>query len=185
MEINKERIEDAIVEKVASDFINEENLSEQINSEVKRRIDFHFKTHADAQIKGAIDDAIRNSFEREYCKVNSWGQREDNPTTISKELERLIGNYWNAKVDRNGKETTYSEGTTRAEWLMMQLVAADFKDAMKQHVVNITGGLKDGLRDQLHKTVNELLSGTFHVKSIDDMKLKDGYSRHPEVKPVS
>ncbi len=185
MEIDKERIENAIVDQVASEFVNEENLSKKINDEVIKRIDRLFKDQADAQIKTAIDEAIHNGFEHEYCRVNSWGQREGKPTTIRKELEKLIGNYWNTKVDRNGKETTYHDGTTRAEWLMMQLVAADFKKDMQQHVVNITAGLKDGLRQQLHKTVNDLLTGTFHVKSLDDQKLKDGYSSHPEAKPVS
>lgn len=186
MELDKERIENAIVEQVASDFVNEENLAGKIKDEVNKRIDRLFKDRADAQIKAAIDDAIRNGFDREYCRITSWGERDGEPTTIRKELEKLISGYWNAKVEKDGKPASYGDGKpTRAEWIMTQLVASDFKDAMKQHVINLAGGLKDGLRMELHKTVNELLTGTFHVKSLDDQKLKDGYSIHPEVKPVS
>ena len=182
MELDKERIENAIIAEVASDFVNEENLSSKIHAEVNKRIDALFKGRADAQISAAIDDAIRNGFEREYCRISSWGERQGEPTTIRKELEKLISGYWNEKVDRDGKPRSYpgSNDITRAEWLMMQLVANDFKDAMKQHVINITGGLKDGLRQELHKTVNQLLTGTFHVKSLDDQKLVDGYNPHPK-----
>lgn len=184
MEIDKERIENAIVEQVASEFVHEEHLAKKINDEVAKRIDRLFKDKADAQISKAIDEAIATGFDREYCRVTSWGEREGQPTTIRKELEKLISGYWNEKVGRDGKPTSYGE-TTRAEWVMMQLVASDFKNDMKQHVVNITAGLKDGLRKELHKTVNELLSGTFHVKSLDDQKLVGGYNPNPEVKPVS
>lgn len=181
MEIDKARIEDAIVAQVAAEFVHEEDLSARIREEVNKRIDRLFKDKADAQIGEAINEAIRSGFDREYCRVNSWGEREGNVTTIRKELEKAIGDYWNTKVDRNGKpDTGYGDNKlTRAEWVMAQMVAADFKDAMKQHVVNLTGGLKDGLRQELHKTVNQLLSGTFHVKSLDDQKLVDGYNPHP------
>jgi len=181
MEIDKTRIEDAIINQVAAEFVNEENLSTRIRDEVNKRIDRLFKDKAEAQIGEAINEAIRSGFDREYCRVNSWGEREGSPTTIRKELEKAIGDYWNTKVDRNGKpDTGYGDNKlTRAEWVMAQMVAADFKDTMKQHVVNITAHLKDGLRDELHKTVNQLLSGTFHVKSFGDQKLKDGYNPHP------
>ena len=186
MEIDKDRIEAAIVAEVASEFTRDEDLSTRINTEVNKRIDKLFKDQADAQITAVINDAIRNGFEREYCRITSWGERDGEPTTIRKELEKLISGYWNTKVEKDGKPASYGDSKpTRAEWVMMQLVASDFKDAMKQHVVNITGSLKDGLRKELHKTVNELLTGTFHVKSLADQELKEGYSIHPEVKPVS
>lgn len=183
MELDKTRIENAIIAEVASDFVNEESLSSKINKEVNNRIDALFKDKADAQIQAAIEDAIRNGFDREYCRISSWGERQGEPTTIRKELEKLISGYWNEKVDRNGKpSTSYGCENTRAEWLMMQLVAEDFKDNMRQHVVNVTAGLKDGLRKELHKTVNQLLTGTFHVRSFDDQKLDNGYSPYPEAK---
>ena len=181
MEIDKARIEDAIIDQVASEFVSENNLSTRIRDEVNKRIDRLFKDKADAQIGDAINEAIRNGFDREYCRVSAWGEKEGASTTIRKELEKAIGDYWNTKVDRNGKpDTSYGDGKlSRAEWVMAQMVAADFKDTMKQHVVNLAAGLKDGLRQELHKTVNQLLTGMFHVKSLDDQKLVDGYNPHP------
>jgi len=181
MEIDKSRIEDAVINQVATEFVNEESLSARIRDEVNKRVDRLFKDKAEAHINDAVNKAIRNGFDREYCRVNTWGEREGTPTTIRKELEKLIGDYWNTKVDRNGKpDTGYGDNKlTRAEWVMAQMVADDFKGSMKQHVVNIAGALKDGLRQELHKTVNQLLTSAFHVKSLDDQKLVDGYNPHP------
>lgn len=77
-------------------------------------------------------------------------------------------------VDETGKVVTngYDKSVTRAEWVMSKIVADDFNSQMKQHVVNVAGGLKDNLRRSLHETVNELLSEVFKVKSLDDATLQ-------------
>lgn len=186
MELNQARIEDAIVREVTDKIIGEDELYIRVNSAVEQRIDAHFKNSADAQIRLAIEAAIAHGFEHEYQKVNSFGQREGEPTTIRAELERMIGGYWNTRVNRNGEPATgYGADLTRAEWMMTQLVAADFKGNMKQHVVNLGGALKDKLRAELHETVNKLLTEVFHVNSEGD---RDGGRRsgniHPEPRPV-
>ncbi len=174
MQINQERIEKAIIEEAVNNILDEDKFAERISNAVSARINALFKDKADAQIDAAINDAIRNGFDREYCRVTSWGEKEGAPTTIRKELDKLVGDYWNAKVDKNGKVVTngYDKSVTRAEWVMSKIVADDFNSQMKQHVVNVAGGLKDNLRRSLHETVNELLSEVFKVKSLDDATLQ-------------
>lgn len=181
MEINQQRIEDAIIAEVSSKMISDDDLYSRIKTAVEQRIDRHFKDKADAQITSTIEDAIRNGFDREYQRVNAWGEGEGSKTTIRKELEKLIGGYWNASVDQQGKPTTSNYGTvvTRAEWIMSKIVADDFSAQMKQHVVNIGGSLKDQLRGELHQTVNKLLSEVFYVKTKDDEKARGISSIHP------
>lgn len=179
MELNQERIEAAIVSEVADKIIGEEELFERVRKAVDTRITQLFKDQADAQIRSAIDAAILNGFEREYTRVNSWGEREGSPTTIRKELEKVIGNYWNEKVDSKGQKSSYpsERDLTRAEWIMAKMVADDFNGQMKQHVVNVGGALKDQLRLSLHGTVNELLSGVFKVNSLGDQEIKKADGR--------
>jgi uncharacterized membrane protein YheB (UPF0754 family) len=171
MELNQERIEAAIVAEVADRIIGEDELFSRVRSAVETRIDKLFKDSADAQIRAAIDKAITDGFEREYTRVNSWGEREGAPTTIRKELEKVIGDYWNQNVDSNGKPSSYAK-LTRAEWVMARMVADDFEGQMKQHVVNVGGALKDQLRLSLHGTINELVSGVFKVNSAGDREIK-------------
>jgi len=173
MELNQQRIEDAIVQEVADRMIGDEELYSRVKRALDAKIDTHFRDVAEAQIKVAVEEAIKDGFAREYQRVNSFGERQGEKTTIRAELERMIGGYWNEKVDRNGKPTSgYNAETTRAEWMMMQLVASDFKDGMKQHVVNLGGTLKDKLRGELHETINRMLGEVFHVNSSGDQAEK-------------
>lgn len=187
MELNQTRIEDAIVREVADKIIGDDDLYARVKRAVDERIDRHFKTTADARIQSAIEVAVSKGFEHEYCRVDSFGKRQGESTTIRAELEKMIAGYWNETVDRNGKPSTgYGDKMTRAEWMMTQLVAADFQGEMKQHVVNLGGALKDKLRASLHETVNKLLSETFHVNSEGDRvtRRNDRSIIDPMQKPV-
>jgi hypothetical protein len=169
MNIDMKSVEQALVVEMARMAQEEIDPSEMLRKAIEKRINEVFTECAERQIADAVNAAIRDGFDREYCRVNSFGQNASAPTTIRKELEKLVADYWNTKVDKNGKPSdAYGCSSTRAEWVMMQLVASDFKGEMQQHVANVAGGLKDGLRKTLHKTVNELLSGVFHVRTADD-----------------
>jgi uncharacterized membrane-anchored protein YjiN (DUF445 family) len=169
MELSQEAIEEGIICKVADEMIHSADMRKRIQHAVDERIDKLFQTVANAQITRAVEEAIKQSFEREFCRVDSFGQQVGKTTTIRKELEILIGDYWNTKVDKQGKPcTSYSSSITRAEYIMTKLVAADFEGEMKQHVINIGSSLKDKLRSELHETVDKLLSEVFHVRSKGD-----------------
>jgi hypothetical protein len=169
MNIDMKSVEQAVAIEMARLAQEELDVTEMLRKAVDKRINEVFTECAERQIADAVNSAIREGFDHEYCRVNTFGQKASHPTTIRKELDRMIAEYWNAKVDKNGKPSDgYGEKMTRAEWTMAQMVASDFKGEMQQHVANVAGGLKDGLRKTLHSTVNELLSGVFRVRSADD-----------------
>jgi hypothetical protein len=170
LNINEEDLKAAIVQKAADEILSmDDSLSSLISKEVTARLDKIFKEQADAQIRAEIDAAIKAGFEREYQRVNSWGEPNGERTSIRKELEKLVNGYWNHRVDRNGKPSDSSYNTmTRAEYLMTEICAKDFSEAMRQSALNVTGALKDGLRAQIAKQMDEMLNGLFHVKSLQD-----------------
>lgn len=169
MEINTTRIEDAIVAEVASKMIGDDDLYQRAKRQIEANIDKLWKETAEAKVRAAIETAIKDGFEREYQRVDSFGGPKGEKTTIRAELEKLIGGYWNTKVDSEGKPSDgYYAKTTRAEWLMAKMCAADFQGEMKQHVVNVGAGLKDSLRNELRGTLDRLLGEVFHVRSASD-----------------
>ena len=172
MNIDIKSVEQAVAKELAQIAREEIDPHKMLAEAVEERINAVFTECAEKQIADAVNAAIQAGFDHEYCRVNSFGQKSGQSTTIRKELEVLLSGYWNTKVDASGKpsDSSYGNRMTRAEWTMTQLVASDFKGEMKHHVVNVAGGLKDGLRKTLHETVNELLSGVFHVRSTDDAK---------------
>lgn len=171
LNINEEDLKSAIVEKAADEILQEsEDLSGLIAKEVRARLDKIFLERAESQIQQAIDTAVANAFEREYRRVTRFGEPEGQPTTIRKELEKTVDAYWGARVDpRTGKPTdsTYNS-VTRAEYLMTQVCAEDFTDGLKNSVLNVTGALKDGLRNQLAKQMDQMLNDLFRIKSLQD-----------------
>lgn len=171
LNINEDDLKAAIVQKATDEILRQDDdLSAMIRKEVKTRLDAIFVDRAEAQIQGEINDAIKTGFEREYQRVSSWGEPDGPTTSIRKELDKVVSGYWSAKVDpRTGKLATSDyNAVTRAQYLMTQICADDFSDQMKQSAQNITGALKDGLRIQMAKHMDEMLDGLFRIKSLQD-----------------
>ncbi|KMM77053.1 prophage PSSB64-02 [Xanthomonas sp. NCPPB 1128] len=171
LNINEEDLKAAIVAKAADEIVShDDDLSGLIELEVKKRVNAIFVDRAEAQIQVAIDAAVANSFDAEYQRVTAWGQPDGPVTTIRKQLEKTVSGYWSAKVDaKTGKPSSsdYSS-VTRAEFLMTQICAEDFSAAMRQSALNVTGALKDGLRNQIAMQMDSLLNELFRIKSLQD-----------------
>lgn len=186
MELDTKRIEDAIVADVVDRMIGDEEFRARTKNEITARIDKLWKDSAEAEVRSTVEAAIREGFDREYQRTDSFGRPADGPkTTIRAELERLIAGYWNENVGKDGKpEGAWGNNKmTRAEWMMTKIVAADFSKDMQQHVANLGGSLKDKLRDSLRATLDELLSTVFKVRSLDDQGADRGkYERLLEEK---
>lgn len=177
LDIDPQKLEKMIVQEAASQLLSEpeedggdrfSRLLSDIRKEVNARIDRLFAESADAMISEALDKAIKDGFEREYNKLTAWGEREGEPTTISKELEKIVSRYWSEKVDGRGKPSDGYGAITRAERLMTEICAEDFSKSMKGAVLDVTGALKDGLRNQIAAQVDGMLSELFKVKSLQD-----------------
>lgn len=171
LNINEEVLKAAIVTEAADQIVkNDEDLSGIVAKEVRARINAIFVDRVDAQIQAAIDAAVNNAFDEEYQRVTSWGQPDGPATTVRKQLEKTVSGYWTAKVDaKTGKPSSsdYSS-VTRAEYLMTTICAEDFSAAMRQSALNVTGALKDGLRNQIGKQMDGMLNELFHIKSLQD-----------------
>lgn len=171
LNINEEDLKTAIVAKATDEILrHDDDLTDMVRQEVKKRVDAIFAERATKQIQEAIDAAVSSSFEQEYRRVTAFGEPDGAPTTIRKELERTVSGYWSAKVDpRTGKPASSDyNAVTRAEYLMTQVCAEDFTAGLKQSVNNVTGALKDGLRNQLAIQMDTMLTQLFNIKSLQD-----------------
>lgn len=170
LNINEKELKDAIAERAADEILKEADLTGMIAEEVKSRMDKIFIDRAQAQIEAAIDHAVQNAFDREYQRVTSWGEAEGSKTSIRAQIDKVINGYWSEQVSaKTGKpDTGYGDKVTRAEYLVTQMCAKDFSEQMRQDALNITGALKDGLRNQMAAVMDEMLNKLFHVKSLQD-----------------
>lgn len=187
MQIDQDRIEKAIVEDAVSRLIGDDDLYGRVKRGVDARLDKLFADEVADLIKSTVADITKQGFDREYRRYDGFGKPVGEPTSISKELERLISDYWTVRVDRGGKPTSDSYNTTsRAEWMMLQICADDFSKEMKQHVVNVAGALKDHFRGVLNNHVAIMLSDVFKVQSEGDRARHNpgGSSIAPPARPI-
>ena len=105
LNINEEDLKKAIVDKAADQILrHDDELSGMVRAEVQRRVEKIFAERANAEIQATIDQAVKNGFDLEYCRVDNWGRPEGEKTTIRKQLDASIQGYWTTKVDaRTGK----------------------------------------------------------------------------------
>ena len=169
MKIDEKKIADAVADQVTNHLIDD-NIYDEIRKRIQAKVDAIFADRADELISATVDAAVKAGFDLEYCRVDQWGKRQGEATTIRKELDRMISVYWSERVDQNsGKPSNSSYSTiSRAEYLMTQICAEDFSKAMRQSALNITGALKDGLRNRMGKEMDEILGKLFKVKSLQD-----------------
>lgn len=188
MQIDQEKIEAAIVAEAVTRLADNDELYGRVKTGIEARLNKLFADNVNGIITSKVEEIVKSGFEREYIKRDAFGQPQGQPTSISQELENLVGNYWQERVDRSGKKSDSSYGTTsRAEWMMMQICADDFSKEMKQHVVNVAGSLKDHFRGVLHQHIGSLLSDVFRVNTVQDKALKNNGGSaiiHPPAAPI-
>tara|TARA_B100000378_G_scaffold24922_1_gene19034 strand:+ start:1262 stop:1834 length:573 start_codon:yes stop_codon:yes gene_type:complete len=188
MQIDQSKIEQAIVAEAVDKFIGDDDIYTRIRDGINARIDKVFAEKVSLVIAETVERIVNEGFERTYHKTDSFGRPVGQPTSISKELETLVGNYWTERVDRNGKKTDSSYSSmSRAEWMMAQICADDFSKEMKQHVVNVAGALKDHFRGVLNEHIASMLSDVFRVQTAGDKAMKNNGGSaiiHPPAGPV-
>lgn len=159
-------IREAIIDRAAESILSDWDYTSAMRADIRDKVDAIFRKKADEEIAAAVTETTRAAFDREYQRHDGFGDKKGAPTTIRKELERLASDYWAARVDRSGKPANDSyNSTSRAEWMMAQICGESFSKDMKQHVVNATAQLKDGLREQLHQHTNVMLNDLFRVRT--------------------
>jgi hypothetical protein len=175
MEFNIEKLEQSIIDKVSEEIIGNIDLSSAISSRVEKEMDKRITAGVGKALDGILQKALDDGFDHAYTPVDTFGRPSGETTTIRQQLERQVNNYWTERVDKNGKKTDSSYSSiSRAEYIMLTVAADGFSNEMKQHMVQIGSHLKDSLRSELRKTLDQLLTEVFHVKSLGDQNKSEG-----------
>jgi len=162
-------VEQAVVDRAVDRFFDEHfDFGSTLKRAVESRFNALFAEKADAAITAAIDAALDDGFNREFTRVTPWGEKQGQPTTIRRELEFMLANFWQQKVDRQGKPSDGYNSVTRAEYQMIRIAGEDFIKNLESHLVGAAATFKDGLRNELRGRVDTMLAGLFHVKSGQD-----------------
>lgn len=168
--LNHEAIENAVIDRAVDRFFDEHyDFGATLKGAVEKRLNTLFAEKADAAISAAIETALDDGFNREFVRVTPWGEKASAPTTIRRELEALLSNFWQQKVDKSGKPTDSNYGSvTRVEYQMTRIAGDDFIKNLEQHLIGSAAAFKDGLRAELRSRVDQMMGNLFHVQSVQD-----------------
>lgn len=171
MDINLEKIEAAVVAEVTDSVLTESGIAAKLDKLLQERVDALFAATAERRVSEIIERAVQEGFDHEYLKLDSFGRQVGESTTIRKELEKSVRDYWSTPVDSQGKpekRDSWGDKTTRAQWVMVQVCGKDFAETLKAQMVNVTAGLKEGLRAEMRKWIDTSLGELFHVRTEQD-----------------
>ena len=170
MNLDQAAIQAAVIDRVADEIQSDWDWKSDARAMIAKKIDDAFINGVAAVVTETVRLAVDAGFDHEYSKGDVFGHHSGPKTTIRAELVKMIDGYWTQKVDRNGKPSDggYGDKITRAEWHMIQVCGDSFSKDMKQEVVNIAAGFKDGLRAQLRGSMDKMLNDLFKVKSTQD-----------------
>ena len=154
-EITKEELLNLAAQKLADDF-SHVDVESLVNKMIKERVDEAFKN----RLNKAIDDFLQSELDKlvdtKITAVDIWGNPIGKPTTIRESLVAKSKDYWDQKVNGEGKPTTYG-GETRATWIINKIVAKEFEDAVKANISGIIQGFKESLRADATKKLDEYI----------------------------
>lgn len=176
MQLDQAAIQEAVVARITDDILSDWDWKADVRSSVAKRIDAEFAEGLGEIVAEAVESATQAGFDHAYQRIDRFGKLDGKPTTIRKELDRLIQGYWTARVDSSGKPTESNyNSTTRAEWMMVQICGKGFSEQVKAETVSVAGRLKDSLRAELRKATDRMLGELFVVRSLGDQE--EGRSR--------
>lgn len=159
--ITREELLDLAAKKLADTC--DADLSEIAERQIRERVKELFESGVKQRIEEFLDGEMRKIVGEEIMPVNIWGEREGKPTTIRAELAKRAKEFWNVRVDGEGRESHYG-GTERSKLLMQQILKDTFAKAVKDNAEVIIAEFKAALKVDATKLVTDHIDKLITVK---------------------
>jgi hypothetical protein len=168
-DIDATAVLDLAAQKLADEIGSQVTISEKVDRIIAQRIDEAMKTIVNGKIDQIIDAQLEKMLNQTIQPVSIWGDKVGEPTTIASALSERAKEFWNTKVDSNGKVIAkdsyyFREAKTRAEYMLGKYVADEFAGLVKTHATGILAALKDKLREDAHASIDKHLNELIRVK---------------------
>lgn len=154
--ILKEDILNGVVKQLCEEFDRSNDY--QIRQEVSERIIKESARRVDEEITKVIQLTLETPFQ----PINVWGDKQGEATTVKQLVENNIEHYWKTTVDSRGRPTSssYSDKQSRATYMTSKLVEELFDKKVKDDVQKIYDELKERMRKDLARVLQETLNRT-------------------------
>lgn len=143
--ITREEVLELAANKLVADYCDPEHLSQTANRKIEDQIKKMFEEKLKSRIDAFLKEEMQKIVSTEIIPVNIWGEREGTPTTIRASLAKRAHEFWNTKVDKDGRESGWS-GEERSKVLMKTMMQEAFTVAVKENIDVIVAQFKEALK---------------------------------------
>ena len=142
--ITKEEVLELAAQKLFNAYCGEPDLEEIATGMIKERIETLFAASLRERVDKFLDEEMEKLLSQEITPVDIWGEKHGTPTTIRAVLAQRARDFWNVKLDSEGRECHY--GTARHEILFKKIVKDEFDKAVKGNIEVMVGAFKEALK---------------------------------------
>lgn len=170
IEFDQAQLLDLAAQKLADGYRDEGELYDRADSIIRKRIDDLFKEKINDLVDAALTSKLEEVMNQTIQPVDIFGDKTGEPTTIKGALVDKAKDFWNTKVDSNGKpidkERYYSRNSTktRAEWLLGRIVSEEFASQVKANATQITGAFKEAMAKDAHDMIDKHINALIKTK---------------------
>lgn len=157
--ITRDEILNLAAQKLVDAYAGDADIESTATDMIREKIKLAFETGMKKRIDDFLNEEMQRIVAQEIVPVNIWGEREGQPTTIKAELAKRAKEFWNIKVNKEGKEESWG-GEPRSTHLMKQILKDEFANAVKENAEVIVSQFKAALKQNATQLV---------VKHIDSL----------------
>lgn len=163
--ITREEILDLAAQKLANEFADQESLENRISKLINQKVEEASKSRIIPAVDAALKAEMDTLLNKEIVPIDIWGQKAGEPTTVRAAFIEHARNYWDAKVDNEGKPSTYYQAKPRHQYFFEKIAGEQFSKAVEQNIVNLVGAFKDSLKADVAAQMSNHIDTLIKVKT--------------------
>lgn len=163
--ITKEEIIELAAQKLADQMADPESLSDSVDSKINERVQKLFETLINTKVDAFLSEQMSAIISKEICPVDIFGEKTGEPTTIKAVLAKRAREFWDIKVNEEGKPGDYYSNKPRHQWMFEKIVKEQFAEAVKQNITNLVGEFKNAISDSAVKITKEHIDKLIQLRS--------------------
>jgi hypothetical protein len=153
-EITKDELLDLTATKLADQFSDLPEITERAQNLIGERVKELFESSLKNKIDAFLVGEMEKLISQEIHPVDMWGEKTGKPTTIKAQLAIRARDFWDLKVDEQGKESSYG-GQPRHQYLLKKVAREEFEKAVRENIEEMVSAFKEAVRADAVKMATE------------------------------
>jgi len=159
--ISSDDIMDRAAQKIADEVMDHERVRDLADNYIRAQVDEIIGKRLESQIEATLSEVMGSILNEEVTPRNIWGEKQGKPTTIRAALSERAKDFWQVKVNKEGKPSDSYGSMPRHQWLMERTVKGEFESAIKANIDEVVDGFKAAMREDAGKWIATHIASVF------------------------